>query len=64
MGPDLLAGALLVTALAGSAALGSAFTWWTLKSADVGRRIARAIRRALRRVLLGAALVAIAYAAL
>jgi hypothetical protein len=64
MGPDLLAGALLVTALAGSAAAGSAFTWWTLKSADVGRRIARVIRRALRRVLLGAALVAIAYAAL
>jgi len=64
MGPDLLAAALLVTALAGSAALGAAFTWWTLKSADVGRRLARALRRFLRRVLLAAALVGIAYAVL
>jgi hypothetical protein len=64
MSPDLLAAALLLALFACAAALGSAFTWWTLKSADVGRRLARFARRLLRRALLVAALVAIAYVAL
>jgi hypothetical protein len=61
MGSDLLAAALLVAALALAAALGSAFTWWTLKSADVGRRLARFARRLVRRTLFIGALFAIAY---
>jgi hypothetical protein len=64
MGPDLLVAALLVAALAGAAALGSAFTWWTVKSADVGRKLARFGRRMLRRTLFVSALFAIAYMAL
>jgi hypothetical protein len=64
MGPELLAAALLVAAMAGAAALGAAFTWWTLKSADVGRRLARFARRLLRRALFLGALFALAYAAL
>jgi hypothetical protein len=61
MGSDLLAAALLVAAFAAAAAIGSAFTWWTLKSADVGRRIARFARRLVRRTLFLGALLAIAY---
>jgi hypothetical protein len=64
MSPDLLAAALLLAVVACAAALGSAFTWWTLKSADVGRKIARFARRLLRRALFVAALFALAYVAL
>ena len=64
MGPDLLAAALLVAAFACAAALGSAFTWWTLKSADVGRKLARFMRRLLRRALFVGALLALAYVTL
>jgi hypothetical protein len=63
MGPDLLAAALVVAALAGLAALVCAFSWWTLKSANAGRRVARFARRMLRRTLLLGALIAIAYLA-
>jgi hypothetical protein len=63
MGPDLLAAALLVAALALAAAIASAFTWWTFKSADLGRRAARFARRMLRRVLFAGALFALAYLA-
>ena len=61
MGPDLM---VLVAALAGAAALGTAFIWWTVKSADVGRKLARFARRMLRRTLFVGALFAIAYIAL
>jgi type IV secretory pathway TrbL component len=64
MGPDLLSAALLVAALASAAALGSAFTWWTFKSADLGRRFARFVRRLVRRTLFVGALFALAYLAL
>ena len=64
MGPELLAAALLVATFALAAAIGSAFTWWTFKSADVGRRLARFARRMLRRTLLAGALFAVAYMAL
>jgi hypothetical protein len=64
MGQDPLAAALLVAALAGAAAIGSAFTWWTFKSADLGRRFARFLRRLVRRTLLVGALFALAYLAL
>jgi len=63
MSPELLALALLVAALAGAAAVASAFTWWTFKSADVGRRLARFGRRMLRRTLFVGALFALAYLA-
>ena len=64
MGPELLTVALVVAALALAAAIGSAFTWWTFKSADVGRRLARFARRMLRRTLFVGALFALAYMAL
>jgi len=61
MSSDLLGAAMLVTGFAGAAAVGSAFTWWTLKSADVGRRIARFARRLFRRTLFVGAVFAVAY---
>jgi hypothetical protein len=64
MGPDLLTAALLLAALASGLALATLFVWWTLKSADAGRRLARFARRLVRRVLLLGALAAAAYAAL